>query len=284
MAEHGDLALERLDGSEAEPERLQEALTSLPFLAARKLVIIRDGAGNKAFAEQAPELLKAVPETTDVVLVEPKLDKRSSYYKYLKAHTDFLECKQLDAGGLASRLVAAAKEQGGSLSSSDARYLIDRVGSDQQLLMSELEKLVLYDPDVSRHSIDLLTEPAPQSTIFQLLDAAFAGNRKHALALYREQRALKVEPQQIVAMLGWQLHVLALLKTAGDRTPDEVAKAAKVSPYTVKKSVTIARRLTRARLTGLIDRLVSIDQGSKRGKLDLDEALQNYILLLAEPV
>src|SRR3546814_19438404 len=67
-------------------------------------------------------------------------------------------------------------------------------------------------------SSDLLT---PQSTIFELLDAALSGNTRRALELYEEQRSMKVEPQQIIAMLAWQLHVLAVVKAAGERRSEE---------------------------------------------------------------
>ena len=109
------------------------------------------------------------------------------------------------------------------MKSNDARYLVERVGTNQQLLANEIEKLALYDKDISKESIDLLTEETPQSTIFELLEAAFAGNHRKVQTLYAEQRAMKVEPPQIIALLAWQLHILAIIKTAGDRTPETIA-------------------------------------------------------------
>lgn len=282
LEEYGDLGLERLDGQEADLNRFSEALTGLPFLAAKKLVVLRNPGSNKQFAEQVEQLLGNVPETTDVIITETKLDKRLSYYKFLKKNTDFRDFPELDQGGLASWLVEAAKAQDGSISTSDARYLVERVGANQQLLANELEKLLLYNPKVTRQSIDTLTDVAPQSTIFQLLEAAFAGNRKRALNLYSEQRAQKVEPQQIVAMLAWQLHVLAIIKTAGDRSSSEIAKDAKINPFVVDKSRGIARQLSLAELKKLINDLLEIDQTSKRTSIDVDEALQHYILTLAK--
>lgn len=281
IAREGDMAVERLDGAEATIERISEALISLPFLSNKKMVLLRQGSVNKQFAEQAAQLLADVPETTEVIVVEPKLDKRSSYYKFLKKATDFKEYNELDAGGLARWLVSAAKERGGTLSPGDASLLVSRVGQNQQLLSSELEKLLLYSGDITKDSIETLTEPTPQSTIFELLDAAFAGRSARALQLYIEQRALKVEPQQIIAMLVWQLHILALLKTAGQRSPDSIASDAKVSPYTVKKSVTIARKLTLAELKRLVADLAEIDRRSKRETFNIDDALQHYLLVLA---
>ncbi len=72
--------------------------------------------------------------------------------------------------------------------SKDAKYLVMRVGANQQTLSNELAKLLSYDKAITRQTIDLLTEQTPQSTIFELLDAAFAGNSKKAMELYAEQR------------------------------------------------------------------------------------------------
>ncbi len=36
LAEHGEMALERIDGEEAEYDRIRESLESLPFLASKK--------------------------------------------------------------------------------------------------------------------------------------------------------------------------------------------------------------------------------------------------------
>jgi DNA polymerase-3 subunit delta len=158
---------------------------------------------------------------------------------------------------------------------------VERVGSSQQLLGGELEKLILYNPQITRETIELLTDATPQSTIFQLLEAAFAGNTKQALQLYSEQRALNVEPAQIIAMLAWQLHVLAIIKTAGDRSPDTIAKEARLNPFVVKKSQNIARKLSLPELKELIGDLLRIDVQSKRTSIDADEALQHYLLRMA---
>lgn len=281
VAEHGDLALEKLDGSEVPAERLSEALNSLPFLASRKMVILDRPGVNKQFAERTEQIIEQVPETTDVIIVEPKLDKRLSYYKFLKKQTEFNEFNELDQNGLTRWLTEETKRQDGKLSSADARYLVERAGANQQLLSRELEKLLIYDSNITRRTIDLLIEAAPQSTIFQLLEAAFAGNTKRALELYAEQRALKVEPQQIIAMLAWQLHALAIIKTAGSRTPEQIAKDGRLNPYVVRKSQAIARQLTLNELKKLVAGLLKIDARSKSSGIDVDEALQHYLLKLA---
>lgn len=282
VGEHGDMAVEKLDGEEAPFERMQEALQSLPFLAARKLVVLRAPSANKQFAEAAEDLLADVAETTDVLIVEPKLDRRLSYYKLLKKATDFREFGELDAIALAKWAHAYVAGQGGKLSLADARVLIDRVGTDQQMLQNELDKLLAYAPEITGATIGLLTEPLPQSTIFALLDAAFSGDRLRAMTLYREQRMLKVEPQAIIGLLGWQLHIIALVKAAGTRGADDIAREAKLSPFVVRKSQTMARSLGLAQIKKLIAELLFLDTRIKTANVDADEAVQQYILQLAD--
>lgn len=281
VAKHGEIGLERLDGEEASYQRMYDAITGLSFLSPQKLIVLRSPSANKTFSENAEQLLRDIPETTDVILVEPTLDKRTNYYKFLKAATDFREFGELDANGLATWAVAYVKTEQGSLSLSEARFLVERVGTNQQLLKSELDKLLLYDPELSRQNIERMTEATPQSTIFELLEAAFAGNTKKAVTLYAEQRALKVEPQQIVAMLAWQLHVLAVVKTAGERTPDEIAREAKLNPFVVRKSSAIARTLTLAEIKKLIHNALLLDIRLKSESIDADDALQLYLLSLS---
>lgn len=278
VTELTDMGLERLDGEEASFDRMRESLESLPFLASRKLVVLTSPSANKEFVEKAPDLLSDVPETTNVIVVEPKLDKRLSYYKFLKKHSEYKEFNDLDQSALTKWLSYTAKEQSGALSPTDARYLVDRVGTNQQLLSSELAKLLVYNPQITRQTIDLLTELTPQSTIFELLDATLSGKTKRALDLYAEQRAMKVEPQQILAMLAWQLHILALVKTAGSRDPGAIAKEARLNPYVVRKTLNLAQRMSLRQLKQLIKRTLKIDIQLKSQSVDADEALQNFLV------
>lgn len=277
--EHGDIALEHIDGEEASYERIGEAVQSLPFLAAKKLVVLHTPSAQKQFVEQAEVLLSDIPEITDIVVVEPKLDKRTGYYKWLKKNTDFKEFNELDSRGLAPWAVQYAKQQGSELSLPDAAYLIDRTGVNQERLSNEIQKLALDGKKITRETINVMTDPTPQSKIFDLLDAAFSGQTKKALDLYAEQRSMKVEPQEILAMVGWQLRQVALAKTAG--TKHDLVKEGKVSPYSANKAKAIAGRLSLQKLKDLIRELMALDARSKRQPIDLNEALQAYILKIA---
>ncbi len=281
IKKYGDLALETVDVSDWETRKVYDLFGALPFLSPKRLLIVHGLAANKAAAEKLEDLLQQVDETTDLLIVEPKLDKRGVYFKTLKKRTQLKEYAELDPRDLPRWLHEEARRRGGDLSVADAAYLVSRVGAVQQLLSSELDKLQLYQPVVTRQVIDLLTEQAPLSSIFDLIEAAFAGNLKRALALYEDQRAQNVEPLAIEALFVWQLHALVLVKSAGAMTPDAIAAEAGLSPYVARKSAGLASHRTMNELKGYVTDLADIEYAIKTTAADADELLKNYIISLA---
>jgi DNA polymerase III delta subunit len=81
-------------------------------------------------------------------------------------------------------------------------------------------------------------------------------------------------------MLAWQLHVLALIKTAGSRSAEQIAAQAKLNPFVVRKSQGLARHLSLEQLKQLIEELLQVDLKLKTVAVDADEALQLYLLRL----
>ncbi len=283
IEDYGDMGLERLDCEEVDYDRIRESIESMPFLASKKMVVLRTPSAQKEFVEHAEDLLATLDDTTDVVIVEPQLDKRSRYYKFLKNRTEFKEFNELDEAGLASWMMALVKEKGGTLSSADARYIVRRVGLNQRLIEQELNKLVIYKPQITKETIDLLIEPTPQSTIFELIDAALSGDVGTTIRIYEEQRALKVEPVQIIALLAWQLHVLAVIVYAGDRSLQAIAQEAKINPYVIRKSSAVAKGLNKQIVKHLIHELHALDVRMKSESIDADEALIHYLTTMKNP-
>jgi DNA polymerase-3 subunit delta len=278
--EYGELALERIDAEEVEAQVILDALQNLPFLATKKMVVVRNLSQNKEGAEKIEQIINAAKEDTELILYESSIDKRTAYFKTLKSKTQLEDLRELDAHGLAKWLVEEAKKRGGELKAADAGYLVDRAGTDQALISNELDKLIIYNPKISRQNIDLLTDPLPQSKVFELLDAAFSGRKSRALELYEEQRAQKVEPQKILAMIAWQLQLLALTKYADGKSTAAIAKDVGMNPYPISKAANLSHKLDEEKFNSMVKFACEIDLKSKTKTYDLDEALKTYITTL----
>lgn len=275
---YGELAIERLDGEEDSKDSILEAVQSLPFLVEKKLLIARSVSANKEIADDIEQIISSILTDIDVVFYEPNIDKRTAIYKTLKTQTDFREQNELDARDLPKWAVQTATQRGGEIELNDARYLVDRLGPNQQLLSNELDKLITYESKISRQSIDLLSEKMPQSKVFDLMDAAFSGNKTRALDLYEEQRAQKVEPQEILAMIAWQLRLITLAKFGQGKSSEQIAKDIGSSPYPVQKSQSLASKTDNSKLEAMISEAQKIDKLAKTSPIDLDEALKTYIV------
>jgi DNA polymerase III delta subunit len=280
VAQYGELALQRIDAEETEPEAIMEAVASLPFLASRKLVVLRALGSNKTASGQIEQIISSAGDSTDIIFYEPAIDKRTVYFKVLKSQTQLEEYDHLDTHSLTKWLAGEARVQGGEISLSDANYLVERVGTNQQQLANELAKLITYEPKISRPNIDLLSQKTPQSKVFDLLDAVFSGNKARALELYGEQRAQKVEPQAIMAMIAWQLDLIALAMYGRGKDSGQIAKDSGLSPYPITKAQHLAAKMDQPKLKDMVNQALKLDELSKTTPLDLDEALKTYIVTL----
>jgi DNA polymerase-3 subunit delta len=277
VSKYGGLSLEKIDAEESDLTAILDVLQATSFLSNKRLVLLKNLSANKQVAEGIEQIISSDSNLADIIIYDSSPDKRTAYFKMLKSKTQLEEFSELDAAQNAKWLVAEAKKLGAKLSLADANYLINRAGTNQEQLFNELTKLAIYSADISRDTIDLLTVETPQSKVFDLLDAAFSGNKKQALELYDEQRAQKVEPQAIMAMLAWQLRLLALSKSGSRLAAVQIAKDAGVSPYPVTKAQRLASKLNDKQLQQMVKEALTIDELSKTRTMNLDEAIKTYI-------
>lgn len=273
-----DLDSLSLNGDDITLEELKQQLSSYSLFSTNRLITLYMFSKVKGIDSIISQLDDLMPESTSLVLIEPTLDKRTSLYKELVKNTDFKQKNKPSLIALVKWLKEYVRDQGGTISDSDGQYLIERAGDDQFLLSQEVNKLIIYAPNIIRETIELLNERSPSSTVFELLEAAFSQHTVKAIAVYDEQRLLRVEPEQILAMLSWQLNALALYMTSTKLSPKEVYAKSGMSPFSLSKAKQIASKLSYSNLKELVSDLSELDLKSKTSSLDLDEGLKNFIV------
>jgi len=281
VAQHGVLAVERFDAGETPAEQIFDALNATSLLSPKKLVVIDNFETSKELTEHTAEILEQIPNETTALVIIGKLDKRLTYGKLLQKQTDFREFKELAPQEIVGWVVEAAKGKGGKIDRFTAQHLVDCVGADQERLSNELDKLILFAPEITRASIDQLSEREPSSTVFELLDAGFNGHQKQALRLYDEQRRQQMEPLAIVAMISWQLHILAVVKTARDKSTTDIAKDAAIHPFVIQKTFKLANQMSLVKLKELVRHAIHLETTMKSRTINGDDAVRHFLLSLA---
>lgn len=274
-------SIERFDGTEiTNADNVLDAVRSVSFLEPKKMVVVRDFSQSKDLAEKIETIVDQTADSTELVLVDPKLDKRTAMYKYLKKSCDVKSFDMVQPYELERWLADEAKKLGSKISSSDIRFLIERVGPNQQLLGQELSKLALNSSEITKSTIEELVEPTPQSKVFDMLDALFNGDAKRAQDLYEDQRSQGEEPQKLLAMITWQLQQLTYAVFAPVKSVDSLV-AAGMSPYSAQKALVMAKRISKSDMKFFITELADIDMQSKTNA-DIESALAVYFSEITE--
>lgn len=250
--------IERFDAQDSDADDILNAVRTLSLFDTNKLVIVRDFSQNKEIYDKLPIIIEQTNDTVQLVLIDSKIDKRSSSFTTLKKIAEVTEFKNADPYNLGTWVAQFVSESGGQISSSDARYLVERVGSDQLRLSQEIKKLVTFSSVVNRKSIDNLTDMSPSSSIFQMLEALFNGNGSMAWKLYQEQRTLGEEPHKIMAMITWQLQQLTLAAYVSEPAVQNLSEAG-MSSYSAQKNLKIVSKISKRRLRYFVSSLFILD-------------------------
>jgi DNA polymerase-3 subunit delta len=278
---NGDMSIEEIDCEDIKLTTLAGALRSIPLFSEKKLVIAKNIAQNKKLSEQVEQVFTTAENANDLIIVESNIDKRGTYYKFLKKNSDFTQCDEPDENLLVNWLLKEAQSLGANLSKPDALYLTNRIGLNQQLLYNELSKLAAYESNITRGNINNLTSERPVSSIFNLLDAAFAGNSEASLRIYEEQKSQGSAPQSIFGMIIWQANIIATVAAGSSISPGELSAATGIKPFSLNKANSIYKKIGRKGVNTLLDRLVHADRQMKTRSADPDELLKNLLVTIS---
>lgn len=187
------MALCEYDGSDASVELavVLDDLRTLPFLAERRLVIVREA---DAFITRYRSQLEAYveqPASTGVLVLECKsLPGNTRLAKRIHAAGEVIACDALKSREISGWLANHAKQDYGlRLDGGAANRLVDLVGTDLGLLDGELQKLALYVGErkrVSTEDVAALVGQVREEQIWGVLSAVAEGDAARAMTLWEE--------------------------------------------------------------------------------------------------
>ena len=174
-----------------------------------------------------------------------------------------------------------SRHAGVALSPEALGALAVAVGTDSERIDHELRKLAAFagGATVSAADIRALVSGAIESDIFELTQAVVRRDQRNAIGQLERLLDEGQAPQQIIALLLWQMRVL-LFATAM-RTPadaERMAKAIRSSAYAIQKAQAFAQRVTRAEITRAYEAIYATDLAIKTGRTDERTAMLLCIL------
>jgi DNA polymerase-3 subunit delta len=265
-----------------------EDLATLPFLAERRVVLIRDAEAFISAHRERLERYAAAPAPTGVLILECRsFPKTTRLYKAAVAAGGRLcECKKLYGRELVAFVIEQARARGKRLDPAAGARLTDLVGQDTGILAAEIEKLALYVGDRSGITDRDVTELVGQSReekVFAVMDAAAAGRLPDALRLWHQ--VLSSDPAAVYRAVGGMTYVVRRW-LAAHRLRADGASIRAIAPKLMmwgreQELETLLARLTPQFLRRLLAAIADLDSQAKVGARSIETGVEMLLLRLA---
>jgi DNA polymerase-3 subunit delta len=278
-----DFDFERLEGERANAARLLDALRALPVLAARRLVVLREPEARRGREDALSEaLVRALPElaaqeTTVLVVLAARVDKRSAWVRAFAEPAAWVACDPPKAGrAVAAFASAEARRRGVLLGAGAAEALAEAVGPQLLRLAGELEKVALFagpGQRVERAHVQESVSAVAEEKIWELTDATFDGRSGDALAALARLLGAGMAAPLLLASLASHLRKLVRARE-GEAVPGH--------PMVVRRIEAQARRHPLPRLLAGLRGAEQADLRLKgHGSLPAERVLERLVLSLA---
>lgn len=277
---------EIFEGRTASGSRIVDAARTLPMLGGRRFVLVRDvDAMPTPELERIADAFDKPSDSACVVLTAAKLDGRLRFAKRAKELGYWVDAAPLRPQELREFVGDEANRRQLAFQGSALAALIDAIGNDLSAIDDALERLSLYVGEggkVGPDAVAACVSHVRVESIWKLVDAVGARDRRVALAASGSLLADGEPPLRVLAMIARQLRILSRMRdalNAGASVPD-AARSAGAPPFKARELATAARRFDDAHLRRAFTLLAETDVALKGSRRPPDTILQSAILEL----
>ena len=270
---------------------INTALTPNLF-SAKRLIIVKNllssslADAQKKFLGDLKKKGKNLFDDKDAVVVfEEKIKpkKSGSLFKFLEKNSKSQEFERLSGVKLCQWALKemATISPAAKISSQALEKLLAYCGEETGAVFSELSKLINYTDGgmIEEEDVEKLVRAKIDGNIFQMVDALGSNNKKAALEMLHRHLEKGDDPFYILSMFFYQFR--NMLKVADLREqgmPEhEIARATKLHPFVVKKSLSQVSRLPLEKLKLIYQKLGELDADVKTGKIEIKLGLDKFV-------
>lgn len=288
--EFASFNFQKFDGQELSFDALSEAVEAMPLMAERKCVVVRDldvAALAAAAAQRLAELLADPPESCVTVFwldaVTADLKKNAKWKAFAAAVEKNGLCAvfpRKTTAEVLKLLCAGASRRGCTLSSDNARLLVEQCGNELNLLMNELDKLcALADSgEIVREHIEAAATRNLEASVYDLSKAMLQNNYTRAYTILHRLFSQREDPISILAVLSGaytDLYRAKVAHAAGAQAESLAADFAyRGREFRLRNAARDCARIPLEVLRGSLDILAQADISLKSSRMDKKVVLE----------
>lgn len=281
-----DFNCDQFHGKEARAQAIVQAARTLPMMAKRRLVLVREADEMKAdeFAALIPYVQKPCAETC-LVLIGEKADQRLKFFVAFKKHGEMVKFDPLYERQLPGFVRGEGDRRGVRFAEGACELLADEIGSELGQLADAVERLAVYVGErktVTASDIEEVVATTRQRNVFELCNAVGEGSRERAITVLASMIGARESGVRIVAMLTRHVRQLWIASGLLQARPSklELAQALGVPPFFVDGIAAQAKRFNRAAFRRMHEACYLADKALKSSRLSDDRILERLILAL----
>jgi len=285
----GDINLSEIDGEKSIARDIIDAITALPFLAEKRLVLVKNFIADAKNEEQKKlvEKLDEVPDTTVLVFYETEIpDKRLSFFKHLSKNAKVYEFKKLSGQALNKWILEKTEKEGGKIGIMAITHLAEFIGSDLWKLSNEIKKLVAFanGAEIQSRDIDAIVIPSSETSIFKFTDQLGSSRKQSAIETLHALVESGEELPYIFAMIIRQFRLLIQVKDLLRKgfQKQQIIDRMKIAPFVASNLMNQARNFEADELKQLHRRLLEMDEKIKTSKIYFSTTEKKHYLLHLE--
>lgn len=212
-----------------------------------------------------------------------KLDERKKIVKLINEKCKVIFKPAIDDKNLSDFIIQEFKSNGYKIDYKTANYFVDYVGKNVDILISEIDKMILYKADdktITKDDILNISSKGFKDNIFDLTDGIMKKDFNKIYECYNDLITLGEDEIMIISLLGNQFNLVyqsKLLEQKGKMYKD-IADILGVHPYRVK--LALETDFLIYELENIIKNLHELDFQIKSGNIDKSVALENFLLHL----
>lgn len=266
-----DFNLNVFYGNECKGDEVFSAAQTLPMFADRRVVLVKKGGDLPAPALEIllPYLQDPSPSTC-LILQAEKVDGRKKFFAEFKKRGEAVEFKRPYENQLGPYVRDEVRAAGKRIDAQAAELLAYLVGNNLQELVSQIEKLCIYCGNkevIGVADVKTIVSDTKVESVFEFTDALGAKEVGRALRMLTTLLGDGEAPLRILGGVARHYRQLWQLREAMDRKvpSSDLAKAAGMNPYFLKKAMEQARNYRRAELVRVFEGMLELDLAFKSG-------------------
>lgn len=279
-----DFNLSVFYGQEASGGQVRDAVETLPMMAQRRVVILKEGQDFKAkdYELLSPVIQNPV-ESTTFIIVSTKVDKRKRFFKEFEKSGVVVEFRKPYENQVPAWIKFIGQKHGLAIGDSESLILNQLVGSSLLSLDNEIRKLSQYLGDrksVTAKDIHQIVSHSRVDSVFDLANAI--GDRDQASALVCLANLLEHGQNEVgaLALVTRHVRILATLQEGMKEGLAGVKLSARagVPQFFLKRYMDQCRRWTPQKINKTYEALLDTDRALKSSPLSSHIWLENFVI------